>query len=256
MLPDAIKTQSLELVRESTSGSFAPGDTLRATLVTIDLDNLVPATQDALIGQLLHDDELARRISFEHTRRRNSYTYGRLAAKIALQALQPEIDPRLICVESGIFEQPILANAVGINVATLGVSISHSDRLAAALIFHRGHPMGIDVDLPSKDDIGAVFDGLDSKTRDICSAVGLSKHDTSSLLWVARESLAKTLTTGMMAPLDIYAPSDIIRKGDSFVIGYQNFAQYQTHVWPGETGWLAITLPARTRFKNEGPEWS
>ena len=56
MLPDAIKTQSLELARESASGSFAPGDTLRATLVTIDLDALAPAIQDALIGQLGGDD--------------------------------------------------------------------------------------------------------------------------------------------------------------------------------------------------------
>lgn len=255
-LSDAIKIQSFELVRDRASGSFGARDLLRATLVVIDLDAMAPATRDELVVQVLHDDELARRASFEHTRRKNSYTHGRLAAKIALQAHQPEIDPRLVCIESGIFEQPVLSNAVGANISMFEVSIAHSDRHAAALMFHRGHPMGIDVDLPSEDDIGPVFDGLDRETREICATIGLSKRDTASLLWVARESLAKTLTTGLMTPLDIYAPSEITRKGDHYVLGYRNFAQYQTHVWSGGSDWLAITLPARTRFTNKGPEWS
>lgn len=256
ILSDAIKIQSFELVRDSASGSFDPRDVLSATLVVIDLDDLVREVREALIVQLLHDDELARRASFKHTQRKDSYTHGRLAAKVALQAHRSEIDPRLISIESGIFEQPILSNVVDANASTLGVSISHSDRRAAALVFHRGHPMGIDVDLLSEDDVGPVFDGLDHETREMCATIGLSKGGTASLLWVARESLAKTLTTGMMTPLDIYAPSEISRKGDVYVLGYRNFAQYQTYVWSGGSGWLAMTLPARTRFKNERPEWS
>lgn len=255
-LSDAIKIQTFELVRDRASGSFDLRDVLSATLVVIDLDDLAPEAREELIVQLLNEGELTRRDSFEHARRRDSYTHGRLAAKIALQSHWSEIDPRLISIESGIFEQPILSNVVGENVSNLGVSISHSDRLAAALIFHRGHPMGIDVDLPSEDDVGPVLDGLDRETREMCATIGLSKRDTASLLWVARESLAKTLTTGMMTPLDIYAPSEITHKVDHYVLGYRNFAQYQTYVWSGGSGWLAITLPARTRFKNEGPEWS
>lgn len=256
MTPDGIKIQSLDLVRETAAGSFDPSASLRATLAVIDLHALAPTTSDALINELFHERELVRRDGFAHARRKDSYSFGRLAAKLALRAHLPDHDPRVISIESGVFEQPILSCLDDAAVETFGVSISHSDRLAAALIFHRGHPMGIDVDLPSAADIDPVFDGLDAKTRVLCDELGLSKNDTASLLWVARESLAKTLTTGMMTPLDVYAASEINRHGDGFVLGYRNFAQYRTYVWPGVLGWLAITLPARTSFKNMGPDWS
>lgn len=256
IVPDAVKIQTLLMDRSNASSSFGPDDLLRATLAVIDLDITDLINQGGLIQSCFHPRESDRRDKFEHLRRKDSYTAGRLAAKLALKHHCPSADMQKISVVNGVFDQPVLVgDGPESDVAQLGVSISHSDGYAVALIFHRAHPMGVDIDLPAQQDIAPVLSGLDEQTQRNLANLGLSDIEGASLIWTARESLSKALTTGMMTPLALYRASDITRQGNSFVLHYENFAQYKTHVWPGKKGWLALTMPARTDMKTADPDW-
>ncbi|WP_143589699.1 4'-phosphopantetheinyl transferase family protein [Thalassospira mesophila] len=200
-----------------------------------------------MISALFHKNEIARLHTFEHAKRRQSFAHGRLAGKLAVRAHCDDLEPQQIQIENGVFDQPILTSTHP-EIHQLGVSISHSDHYAAALVFHRAHPMGIDVDLPSPADIGPVLAGLSRRERNVLEELKLDDRDAAALMWVARESLAKTLTTGLMTPLSVYTPSSITLQDGVFVVFYENFSQYRSLVWHGVKGWLGITLPGETVF--------
>lgn len=242
-----ITTHRLMFQRPKGTGTFAPSDILRAVLAVIDLEGLDDARCTALAESQLNDAEKTRLAGFRHDRRRKSFIHGRLAAKAALSVYFPGIDPQSIEIGSGVFDQPIIVGG-GDDLQGMSVSLSHSDRFAVAVVFHRAHPLGIDVDLPTITDVPAILDGIAPDVRDMIRAHDLDDHGAACLLWVARESLAKTITTGMMTPLELYAPSSIDRKGACFEVRYANFGQYRTLIWPGAQGWLGLTLPDQTEF--------
>lgn len=251
---DAIGIHQLSMTRPDDDGSFDPADLLRATLAWVDLTGQDAGAQEDVMRRYFHPAEHHRRQSFEFSARRDSYSAGRQAAKHALQAHCPQIDPQKVLIGSGVFGQPVMTGPYAV-CGDLGVSISHSPDFAVALVFHRGHPMGVDVDLPSAGDIDPVLDDLTDDTRRQLDALRYDDCDAAALIWTARESLAKTLTTGMMTPLSLYAPSRIARQAECVVLHYANFAQYKTIAWPGAKGWLAITLPAQSDLDPAAIPW-
>lgn len=242
-----VKIHRLIFHRPKGTGTFAPSDILRATLAVFDIECLDDASCEELATAQFHPAELARLASFGHDRRRKSFVCGRIAAKAALAAHFPNIDPKKIEIGSGVFDQPLIIGD-GENLQGMSISLSHSDCFAVALVFHRGHPLGIDVDLPTVKDVPVILDGLSPDVQNMIAMAGLDDHEAACLLWVARESLAKTLTTGMMTPLDLYVPSMIARNDNVFEVRYANFGQYRTIIWPGTRGWLGLTLPDQTEF--------
>ncbi len=249
-----ITTHRLMFQRPKGTGTFAPSDILHAVLAVLDLEGLDDAGCNKLAESQLHPAEKSRLAIFRHDRRRKSFICGRLAAKAALKAYFPGIDPQSIEIGSGVFDQPIIAGG-GDDVQGISVSLSHSDRFAVALVFHRAHPLGIDVDLPTMKDVPAILDGIAPDVRKMFRGIDLDDHGVACLLWVARESLAKTITTGMMTPLELYVPSSIERKGLGFEVRYANFGQYRTIIWPGAQGWLGLTLPDQTEFDPASLPW-
>lgn len=250
----SITTHRLVFHRPKGTGTFAPDEILRAALAVFDLAGLDDAGCGKLAESRLHAAEKVRLAGFQHDRRRKSFICGRLAAKAALAAYFPGIDPQSIEIGSGVFDQPIIVGG-GADIQGMSVSLSHSDRFAVALVFHRAHPLGIDVDLPTVKDVAAILDGIAPDMRKMIQLVDLDDYDAACLLWVARESLAKTITTGMMTPLELYAPSSIDRKGPGFEVRYANFGQYRTILWPGAQGWLGLTLPDQTGFDPASLPW-
>jgi phosphopantetheinyl transferase len=251
---DAVKIHALALTRAKGTGSFLAKDALRATLAIIDLDRLTPLCRNELISTLLDETEITRINMFKHVKRQQSFTGGRLAAKLALQTHCNSFDPRQARIENGVFDQPLVSAKTG-GMNDLGISVSHSEHYAVALVFHRGHPMGIDVDRPSMDDAKLLLPDLTPAVADMLAGLALADQAAASLMWVARESLGKTLTTGMMTPLSIYAPSAIKMQNGFFVVHYKNFSQYQTLLWPGAKGWLGLTLPRETTFNPLSFHW-
>jgi phosphopantetheinyl transferase len=253
--PDAISIQSLVLTRNKAPGSFATDTLLRASLAVIDLDCLTPATCSNMVASLLNETEITRISKFTHAKRQQSFTFGRLAAKLALSHHCPGHNPRQAQVDNGVFDQPVITSArTAFN--DLGVSITHSGHYAAALVFHRAHPMGIDIDLPTTDDANLILADLKPAITKMLAGLHLGVQARAGLIWVARESIGKTLTTGMMTPLAIYAPSSIEIQDGIFVVQYENFAQYRTLIWPGIKGWFGLTLPRETALSLSEFRWA
>lgn len=249
-----VKTHRLVFQRPKGTGTFAPTDILQATLVVFDIEGFDEVACEALAQTQFHPAEMARLATLQHARRRKSFVSGRLAAKAALAARFPGLDPKTLEIGSGVFDQPLIMGGADFCQA-MAVSLSHSDCFAVALVFHRGHPLGIDVDLPRTKDVPGILDGLAPNVQKMIRACDLDDHGAACLLWVARESLAKTLTTGLMTSLDIYVPASIDRINTGFEVRYANFGQYRTLIWPGARGWLALTLPNQTMFDPASLVW-
>ncbi len=249
-----VKTHRLIFHRPKGTGTFVPADILQATLAVIDIECLEDASWAEMATAQLHPAERTRLETFRHDRRRKSFVCGRIAAKAALAAYFPNIDPKKIEIGSGVFDQPLVIGGAE-NLQGISISLSHSDCFAVALAFHRAHPLGIDVDLPTAKDVPVILDGLQPSMQKMICMAGLDDQEAACLLWVARESLAKTLTTGMMTPLDLYVPSMIERTAIGFEVRYANFAQYRTIIWPGARGWLGLTLPDQTEFDPASLVW-
>lgn len=228
-------------------GNFEPSDLLRATLVTLPLHELSTGPFIDLVNQYLSSEEHDHLASLSHFARRQSYAAGRLAAKLAIRQQNEGISPSLITVRSGIFQQPIVYSE-NINIQNSAISIAHSERLAAALCFHRAHPMGIDCDRTIASDAEEILRNLHPKLLASLATLKLHEGDAATLFWVAQESLAKTLTTGLMSPTATYRPSEIRLENGCYHVRHEYFEQYQTIVIPGAEDWLAITLPARTQL--------
>jgi phosphopantetheinyl transferase len=212
-------------------------------------------TLEALRDKYLHKEELETAGRFPHPKRCQSYVTGRLAAKLALMEHTPEPSPASTAIRSGVFNQPLIVSD-HTATATLRVSISHSENCAVALVFHAGHPMGIDVERVRKDGKETVLASQSEHELHILNTLGISTQDQATLIWTAKESLGKVLTTGMMTPTDVYAISSIAPQQQSFGIQYKNFAQYRSVIIPGKRDWLALTLPARTTLLPNNIPWS
>ena len=98
---------------------------------------------DAHRGGFLHGDEEALLTDRLHARRRHGLLIGRYAAKCALAALRPDLDPRALAIRPGVLEQPVLSGAGGEN---LGISLSHAGPVAVAVAYPEACPMGIDLE--------------------------------------------------------------------------------------------------------------
>ncbi|WP_156111672.1 4'-phosphopantetheinyl transferase family protein [Thalassospira australica] len=245
MLSESCIVQKLHLTRNGTLGTFSPDDILGATIAILYRHRISEDDVKKLAENYLHVKEQQRRHKFKYLQRRDSFTIGRLAAKIALKKHLDDVPPNDIFIGSGLFNQPIILGA-SYRLCELGVSISHSDQLGVAIVHHKGHPIGIDVDQLAQTDVVPVLDAMDARLKEQFVKLSLSEYEAASLVWVACESLGKVLITGMMVPLSIYAPSSIVRCGAGFELRYKNFKQYQTRVMPFADAWLAITFPGQT----------
>lgn len=247
MFPGSCVVQKLALTREGSFGGFGATDILKATIAIIDRQRLGQEEIESLASRYLHIQEQQRRLSFEFPQRRDSFTIGRLAAKLALKCHLGDVSPNDIAIGSGVFHQPIVMGA-SVRCCELGVSISHSDEMCVAVIHHKGHPIGVDVEKLVEADVAHVLSDVDAGLRQEFFKLSLNEYEAASILWGARESLGKVLTTGMTVPPKLYEPTSVTEVGPSFRLSYKTFTQYQTQVMAIDKAWLAMTFPAQTKI--------
>ncbi|WP_412565935.1 4'-phosphopantetheinyl transferase family protein [Thalassospira sp. MIT121401] len=247
MFPESCVVQKLALTRDGSFEGFGAPDILKATIAIIDRQRLGPEETESLANRYLHTHEQQRRLSFEFPQRRDSFTIGRLAAKLALKCHLDDVSPHDIAIGSGVFHQPIIMGT-SVGCCELGVSISHSDEICVAVIHHKGHPIGVDVEQLAEADIVPVLNDVDASLRQQFFELSLNEYEAASILWCARESLGKVLTTGMTMPPKLYEPTSVSEVVAGVRLSYKTFTQYQTQVMPIDKAWLAITLPAQTKI--------
>jgi 4'-phosphopantetheinyl transferase len=204
------------------------------------------------------DDLWAARNEFLHPREANfvawagvwerkaDFLRGRYTAKRALATLDRGVALSSIEVEAGVFGQPVVRGA---QIRNLQVSIAHSAGCAAALAFDEGHPMALDIEAHDDANTDVIGQECTVGERAAMARAGLERRQAMTALWTAKESLAKVLRTGLMAPLNFYAISSVEAVLGGVVCVYANFPQYHTTCVSRRSFVLAITLPRKSTLQ-------
>ncbi|ACK82622.1 4'-phosphopantetheinyl transferase [Methylorubrum extorquens CM4] len=180
---------------------------------------------DAHRGGFLHAHEEALLTDRLHARRRHGLLIGRYAAKCALAAFRPELDPRDLAIRPGVLEQPVLSGA---GVENLGISLSHAGPVAVAVVFPEACPMGIDLERIQPANIALLTrQTLAAERRQIAARLDAPEAERLTRLWCLKEALSKTLRCGLTVPLDLLAVGSVVAEPPGLGVTFANFAQYR-----------------------------
>lgn len=197
------------------------------------------------IVKFLHPKEFEYYFQLEYERRVKSYLTGRYVAKRAVSFLVGNESLERICIEQGIFHQPVvnLPNATNVQV-----SITHCDDLAAGIAFSEELPMGIDMERISVDRNKVLETQMTVKESSLFSCLPYSYETTLTLFWTVKEALSKILKTGLTTSFHIYEISQVEARDGVVYSLFENFPQYRTASFILGDYVCSITYPKKTEW--------
>jgi 4'-phosphopantetheinyl transferase len=180
------------------------------------------------VKNILHESEHKRYDEILSLKRKKSFLFGRYAAKKALAEFCNISKLPEISIVNGVFGQPVIHHR---DIKNIQISIAHTDKMAAAIVFQEEYPMALDIE--EIDECRSDF----VKSQFTKDELNLSKNFSDSeqnifnlVLWTAKEALAKVVKVGLTVPLVVLEietiAKDIINNGE-IILTYKNFKQYQ-----------------------------
>ena len=170
---------------------------------------ILPITQGVPAGgeltALLHTEEKERAAAFASESRRNSFIYGRIAAKLAILKAYQEERVSEINIVNGAMGEPILEWPGH----EYSVSISHSEHHSAGLVFPTGLLMGIDIETPEEKNRSIIPSILSPCEMEMLTAANDS-IEFLHLLWTAKEAAGKANGFGFRLPTEQYEIETIV----------------------------------------------
>ncbi|WP_207649350.1 4'-phosphopantetheinyl transferase family protein [Clostridium grantii] len=193
----------------------------------------------------LHDDEKKYFRTLRYERRINSYIIGRFAAKKAVSLLVKEKNFSKINIQNGVFNQPILEYDLFNN---LQVSLTHCGQLGAAIVFQEQFLIGIDVE-NTKSNKNKVLEGILTENEKILiHNTPFEYNEFLVMLWTLKESISKTIKTGLTVPLSIFEIKSIRFMDGYCISSYSNFYQYQSISFLEGNYVFSITYPKKVEL--------
>lgn len=197
---------------------------------------------------ILSEIEIHKYDSFKVESAKNSFLLGRYSAKTAYMELNPNKKLKDIDVQNGVFGQPFFTND-----SEFELSIAHSDRIGAAIVFDKAYPLGIDIETRNASEDRSDIFSLVTKFDEIGNIEGvLSRSDQILRLivaWCMKEALTKILKTGLTIPIDLLCLKDFIKSGNIwrnnslFQCKFENFPQYKGIAKITDSYVVAIAYP-------------
>ena len=192
---------------------------------------------------LLHPEEIKTGCGFASDIRRRSFLQGRIAGKIAMNQVFPEIQSAGVRIISGSLGSPLFQNLAH----PYGISIAHGTLWNAALCFPLSVPMGIDVESITEQNRSIIPSVLSDHEKEICNREG-EGLESLHVLWTAREAAGKAIRLGYRVPHEWYEVADIetIHKGP-YIIRRCRFKQLSVFTALSlkiPDGILSIAFPA------------
>ncbi len=218
-----------------------PSNTDYAALCIAD-NSYEALTQLAL--DFLHPDEYAYFASLAHHNRKHTYLLGRYCAKQALTIEPFALVPKQYAIMSGIFGQPIISAHTHAQV-----SIAHTSILGAALAFPEAQPMGIDIELIDNKNRDVIEKEMTHDELALIAKYITDKAYAATLLWTAKEALAKIMRTGLMTPFQLFEISSCTLEGEYVYTQFKHFHQYQACSFPIEQHMCSIVYPRETKLR-------
>lgn len=179
--------------------------------------------------------------------RKQSFVYGRVAAKIALKIILQDLKFEEVSIVPGLLGQPVIKN---LSMNDYAISISHSKKIAAAIIVSSICPVGIDVEEISFSHINE----LNSICREYELELTANCHGDDEVtaktrIWTLKEALSKALTCGFVVPLSYF---DIIEfsRDQLGSCSFANFPQFIGHSYVLSDHVLSIVLPYNVKIED------
>jgi 4'-phosphopantetheinyl transferase len=164
---------------------------------------LTPSLSDEdlrdIANHLLHPAEIKTGGSFTANIRRRSYLNGRIAAKMAIARVFPDIPSASFRITAGSFGKPGIAGLPH----PYGISISHNESWNAGLCFPLSFPMGVDAETITEKNKTIIASILSAHEKELCCRDGDSAMLTH-LLWTAKEAAGKAIGFGFRLPAAWY----------------------------------------------------
>lgn len=204
--------------------------------------------------KILTPAELTDFNEFSFEKRKSEFLLGRLVSKLTvsewLQQKGKNWDLLQLRMGNDIFnkpychpEQPVLLESWP------NLSLSHSHGMAAALVFSREHPMGIDLEKIDEKHTEVVAAEMTSQERDIFAGLGLKGALPYTLNWTIKEAYSKAIGVGLTTPFKVMEVKEIQgHKQVYFETWLRNFHQFRVHSWVLNGYVCSIAVPYKTKL--------
>lgn len=198
------------------------------------------------LGLLYHPREISYFQKMGNTDRGREYLVGRFVAKHALSRLLNDEDYNTICIDRGAFMQPILLSG---HNASLDVSITHKKDIAAAIVFPKSHPMGIDLEIMETSSPRTLESQMTANELQTIRASGYDYVQSLWQLWVIKEAISKVLKTGLTTSFLLFETCDHHFNSDGELsCHFSHFYQYRAQSWILNNNALAVVHPRTATF--------
>lgn len=192
------------------------------------------------LAACLHPGEVPYYQRLKVERRRQSYLLGRYTAKKALTAYGGGGDPTQILIGYGHFGQPVvrcdwLRNAE--------VSITHADSVAAALAGAEGCQAGIDIEPVDPGRLDLLRVQATAAELAMLRSVPLAEAPALTLLWTAKEALAKALKIGFTVPMELFEVERVDVQGDQIACAFRQFPVFRAISYRLAGFMLSLVVP-------------
>ena len=154
---------------------------------------------NARTRMLLNPEEINTGGGYTSDIRRRSFLNGRIAGKMAINKVFPDIPPASFRIITGSIGRPVIIDLP----RPYGISITHNESWNAGLCFPLSVPMGIDIETITEKNRTIIASILSSCEKDLCNCEGDSLELTH-LLWTAKEAAGKAIGLGFRVPTALY----------------------------------------------------
>ena len=200
------------------------------------------------LEKILHKKEYNRYSSFPSKSRKKTFITGRYSAKKAISQLCKISDLSEIFIYNGIFDHPIIQHPKTPNIH---VSIAHTDNASIAVAFPEDYPMGIDIEYVCPLKSKSITTQLSLAEINLRNCLDISEDKLAIILWTAKESIAKTLKTGLMVSPFTFEIDKIINNKDKYYETYfKNFFQYKCISYVIDNYILTFCLSEKSEIKH------
>lgn len=197
----------------------------------------------SLYPNYLNESEREEACTYKLAARQKAFLKGRYIAKKAAAAYLNDDNYLQHSIRAGIFGQPLLETT---HPRKPGVSISHSDTMAACVVFDEAHPMAIDLEKIDPERAFSIEAQLSPHELRMCRQLGESKTLSYMRLWSMKEALSKVLKTGLSIEFKVLELEALDSSKPIITGSFRNLLQYKALSWIDQDYVWALVLPAQS----------
>lgn len=170
------------------------------------------------------------------TNAQHSFLVGKFSAKKAISLLN-NVAVKKIFISHGVFGQPI------VNLHTK-ISISHTVKAAFSIAFNETILIGCDIEKIKKSNLKTIALVLEKDENLIKTTIPTIIK--SHIIWSAKESLSKAISTGFLAPINLFEVENIKTLNDCYEITFKHFNMFKGISFVKNNYLFTLVFPKKT----------